>query len=114
MKHDRNRSVILDASHKVYEKSLIFYPKDVRSDFGGEMADVFDEQVAEAYWRSGFAGLLRVWLRAAREFVTVALPGRLGGRMVPMAAVTVVLALMLWFAGYIGHVMETACPGCGH
>jgi hypothetical protein len=114
VRRDKHRSAILEVSHKVYEKCLIFYPKDVRSDFGSEMMEVFDEQVSEAYSRSGFAGLLRVWLRATREFVTVALPGRLGGRIVPMAAVTVVLALMLWFGGYIAHVMETACPGCGH
>jgi hypothetical protein len=114
VRHDKHRSPILDVSHEVYEKSLIFYPKNVRSDFGSEMTEVFDEQVSEAYSRSGFVGLLRVWLRATREFVTVALPGRLGGRIVPMAAVMVALALMLWFAGYIGYVMETACPGCGH
>jgi hypothetical protein len=34
--------------------------------------------------------------------------------MVPIVAVTAALALMVWFAGYIGYVMETACPGCGH
>jgi hypothetical protein len=34
--------------------------------------------------------------------------------MVPIVAVTAALALMVWFAGYIGYVMETACPGCSH
>jgi hypothetical protein len=116
VRHDKEKTspAILDVSHRVYETSLLFYPNDLRSDFGNEMIEVFNEQVWEAYSRSGFVGLLRVWFRATREFVTVALPGRLGGRMVPIATMTVVLAFMVWFAGYIGYVMETACPGCGH
>jgi len=28
--------------------------------------------------------------------------------------VTAALTLLVWFAGYIGYVMETACAGCGH
>ena len=115
MRHDKEKAgpAILDVSHKVYEKSLLFYPSDLRGDFGSEMIEVFDEQVSEAYSRSGFVGLLRVWFSVTCEFVTVALPGP-GGRMLPIAAVTVVLAFLVWFAGYVGYVMGTACPGCGH
>jgi hypothetical protein len=114
VKHDKYRCTILDVSHKVYERSLVVYPHDLRGDFAGEMMEVFDQQLSDAYCRSGLAGLLRVWFTAAREFVTVALPGRFAQRAVPIVAVTVVLAFMLWLAGYIGHVMESACPGCGH
>ena len=78
------------------------------------MTAIFDEQVSEAYSRRGFPGLLRVWFSATRELVTIALPGRFAERMAPIIGVTTALALMLWFAGYIGYVMETACPGCGH
>jgi hypothetical protein len=52
------------------------------------------------------------WFSAMREIVTVALPGRFAERAIPIVAVTVTLALMLWFASYIGYVMETACSGC--
>ena len=116
MRHDKKGAsrAILDVSHKAYEKSLLLYPNELRGDFGSEMIEVFDEQLWEAYARSGFVGLLRVWFSAAREFVTVAIPGRLGGRMVPIAGVALILAFMVWFAGYIGYVMQTACPGCGH
>ena len=107
-------SAVLEVSHKVYATSLVLYPNELRHEFGAEMVEVFDEQVSEAYSRSGFPGLLRVWFSATREFVTIALPGRLAERMVPIFAMTAALALMVWFAGYIGHVMETACPGCGH
>ena len=111
MRHDKY-SPILDVSRKVYERSLICYPRDLRDDFGSEMMEVFEEQVSDAYSRSGFVGILRVWLSAAREIVRVALPGRLAERAIPIVAVTVVLAFMLWFASYIGYVMDTACSGC--
>jgi hypothetical protein len=114
VKHDKDRFAILDFSRKAYERSLILYPKELRGDFGSEMMEVFDEQLLEAYMRSGFSGLLRVWFRATKEIVTVALPGRFAERAVPVVAVTAALAFMLWFAGYVGYVMETACPGCGH
>lgn len=107
-------STVLEVSRKVYATSLVLYPNELRREFGAEMVEVFDELVSEAYSRSGFPGLLRVWFSATREFVTIALPGRLAERMVPIVAVTAALALMVWFAGYIGYVMETACPGCSH
>ena len=114
MRHDKDKTTILDVSHKVYERSLIFYPKYLRGDFASEMIEVFDEQVSDAYSRSGFAGLLRVWFSATREIFTVAFPGRLAERAIPILAVMTASAFMLWFASYIGYVMETACPGCGH
>jgi hypothetical protein len=116
MTHANGNSVsaVLEVSRKVYATSLVLYPNELRREFGAEMVEVFDEQVSEAYSRSGFPGLLRVWFSATREFVTIALPGRLADRMVPILAVTAALALLVWFAGYIGYVMETACAGCGH
>lgn len=81
-------SAVLEVSHKLYERSLVVYPSELRRDFGAEMVEVFDKQVSEAYSRSGFPGLLRVWLSATREFVTIALPGRLAERMLPIVVVT--------------------------
>lgn len=116
MVHGNGNSVwaVLEVSRKVYERSLVLYPSELRREFGTEMVEVFNEQVSEAYYRRGFSGLLRVWFSATREFVTIALPDRLAKRMVPIVAVTAALALMVWFVGYVGYVMETACPGCGH
>jgi len=112
--NDNHASSVLEVSRRVYESSLALYPSEFRSEFGADMVDVFDEQLSEAYGRSGFPGLVRVWFSATREFVMVALPARLADRMVPVVAATVALALMAWFAGYIGYVMETACSGCAH
>jgi hypothetical protein len=107
-------SAVLEVSHKVYATSLVLYPSELRRDFGAEMVEVFDQQVSAAYSRSGFLGFFRVWFSAMQEFVTVALPSRLAERVVPIVGVMATLTLMMWFAGYIGYVMETACPGCGH
>jgi len=104
---------IFEIARKFYEHSLIVYPKDLRAEFGNEMIEVFDEQAWEAYSRCGLWGLLRVWLSAVLEIVTVAFPGRLIGRAIPIIAVAATLAFMLWFASYISYVMETACSSCG-
>ncbi len=116
MTHINGTSVpaVLEVSRKVYATSLVLYPNEFRSEFGAEMVLVFDEQVSDAYSRSGFPGLLRVCFSAAWEFVTIAFPGRLAGRMLPLVGVTATLALMMWFTGWILYVMETACSGCGH
>lgn len=112
MRLAENKSTLLEVSRKFYESSLIFYSKDLRGDFGHEMIEVFDEQSREAYARCGFSGLLRIWLSAAVEIVTVAFPGRLADRAVPIVGVTAALGFMLWFASYISYVMQTACSGC--
>jgi hypothetical protein len=95
VRHDKYNSPILDLSHKAYETSLICYPKDLRDDFGSEMMEVFDEQVSDAYGRSGFVGILRVWFRVTREIVMVALPGRFAPGAVPIVGVTVMLAFLV-------------------
>lgn len=112
MRAAKSESAILDVSHSLYARFLFFYPKDLRREFGGEMIEVFHEQAREAYSRRGFSGLLRVWFSAAREIATVAFPGRLAERVLPIVGVTATLAFMLWFASYISYVMETACSGC--
>lgn len=113
MRLAEKKSAILEVGHKVYESLLIFYPNDLRGDFGNEMIEVFDEKAWEACSQRGFLGLLGVWFSATWEIVTVAFPGRLAERGIPIIAVTATLTFMLWFATYISNVMETACSGCG-
>jgi hypothetical protein len=110
---DKSESSILELGHKLYKTSLIFYPTDLRGEFGNEMIQVFDEQAWESYSQRGLPGLLRVWLSASREIITVAFPGHLFGRAIPILGVTATLAFMLWFGSYINSVMETACSCCG-
>ena len=88
------------------------YPEDLREQFGEEMAAVFEEQVADAYDERGVRGVAAVWAHAVGEFLTVGLTKQIADRIVPILAVGTALALMLWFGGYIGYVMETACGSC--
>ena len=53
MRRAKNKPMLLDVSHRVYEGCLFFYPKDLRRDFGSEMIEVFDEQTLEAYSLAG-------------------------------------------------------------
>lgn len=103
---------ILEVGHEVYKRLLVLYPNDLRGDFGNEMIEVFDENAWDAYSRHGFSALLRVWFHATWEIVTVAFPGRLAERGIPIIAVAATLTFMLWFASYISYVMQTACSGC--
>ena len=115
MTQDRDRSgtSVLEVSRKIYETSLVLYPEDLREEFGEEMVEVFEEQATDAYIERGFMGLVRVWLCAAREFVSIALTGQLAERMVPIVAAATALALMVWLAGFMAPATITAGKVCG-
>jgi len=104
-------TAVLEVSRKVYEGSLALYPAGLREEFGGEMVEVFEEQIADAYTERGVRGLLEVWLCTAHEFVSIALTGQLAQRMVPVAAAITALALMVWLAGFMVTpvVVDKAC-----
>ena len=104
-------SAVIEVSRKVYETSLALYPKDLREEFAGEMAEVFEEQIVDAYQEQGVRGLLRVWLCAAREFVGIAITSQLAERLVPVFAAVTAFALMLWLAGFMATpvVVDKAC-----
>jgi len=109
----KTESPIIEVSRKVYETSLSFYPDDLRTDFGEEMIEVFEQQISEAYKENGTRGLLQVWLCAAREFVSIALTSQLTQRMVPVVAAITALALMLWLGGFMVAPISAAGGGCG-
>ena len=115
MTQDRERSgsAVLEVSRKIYETSLVLYPEDLRKEFGEEMVEVFEEQVSDAYAERGLRGLIRVWLCAAREFVSIALTGQLAERMVPIVAVGAAFALMVWLAGFMAPAVSAADKVCG-
>src|SRR3974377_1737575 len=107
---ERAGSAVLDASRKVYETSLAFYPHDLREEFGEEMVEVFEEQVAEAYQERGLPGVFRIWWCTAREFVVINLTPR---RLVPVFAAVTALVLMVWLAGFMANPMAMG-KSCGH
>jgi hypothetical protein len=80
----------LVGSSRLYRRLLVFYPEDLRRDFGAEMALVFAEDLSAARREDGWRGFLRVWGCALDEFVRLALPGCLASPVVRVPAV--------WFA----------------
>ena len=65
----------LPLSSRLYGRLLVFYPEDLRRDFGTEMALVFADDLAAARREAGLRGVLRVWRCALAEFLRFALPG---------------------------------------
>ena len=76
-------------SRSLYGRLLAAYPQDFRARFGGEMVTVFGDQLAEAWRCARVLGVIRVWLGALREVVSVALPLRLANPIVCAFAVSI-------------------------
>jgi hypothetical protein len=99
----RNKSVtaLLYLSCRLYGWLLVLYPSALRSRYGQEMTDVFEQQIWEAWQLDSFPGLARVWSCAAEELILVALPARLNPGLLPICAVSLlstiaVFYLVLW------------------
>lgn len=117
MTQDKGRagSAVLEVSRKVYETSLAVYPESLREEFGDEMVEVFEEQIADAFAEGGVRGVLRVWGCAAREFVGIAVTRQIAERVVPILAMGMAFALMVWLAGYMAPAAVAAVSkACGH
>ncbi len=56
---------------RAYERLLILYPEDLRRDFGADMMEAFDEDLAAA---RGIGGAFRVWRSTLREVLQIAVP----------------------------------------
>lgn len=94
-------SAVLRISGRLYGWLLLLYPIALRSRFGQEMTDVFEQQICEAWQLNRFAGLARVWSCAAEELILVALPARLNPGLLRICAVSLlstiaVFYLVLW------------------
>lgn len=61
----------------MYGRLLTIYPQDFRARFGSEMVTVFADQLADASRHARIAGVIRVWLGACWELLSVAVPLRL-------------------------------------
>jgi len=64
----------LPLSSRIYDRLLVFYPEDLRRDYGAEMALVFAEDLAASRREAGLRGAFRVWRRALVEFFRLAPP----------------------------------------
>jgi hypothetical protein len=83
---------------RAYRALLILYPDDLRRTFGAEMAGVFEQQLADAWARSGIAGAMRVWLYVAHELFFVALPAQLAAPVVVVPMLSLISNSFLFLA----------------
>jgi hypothetical protein len=67
----RNRALktVVRTSCRVYGVLLPLYPSMLRSEFGFEMADVFEQQMQEECKRDGLYGAARVWFDVLSELI---------------------------------------------
>ena len=77
----------LRCSCLLFRALLLFYPAHLRYEFGQEMAEVFRQEIGDAYREAGWRGCLEVWGRTGVEILVVALPGHLRLLGVSMASV---------------------------
>lgn len=78
---------VLNLSCLIFRILLLLYPSYLRQEFGQEMADVFRQEIGDAYREAGWCGWLGVWGRTGVEILVVALPGHLRLLGVTMASV---------------------------
>jgi hypothetical protein len=86
----------VELSSRVYCRLLVYYPEDLRRDYGYEMIQVFAEDLDCARRDAGLPGMLRIWRFAVGEFIRFALPGRLATPTfrVPAIASAVFVSIM--------------------
>lgn len=82
----------------IYQKLLLFYPQDLRRQFGAEMTLAFTEDIENM-------GTRRVWWCAIREVLTVALPDQRSNRTVLVPAFSFALTALtaiaeLWIGSH--------------
>lgn len=88
---------ILYLSCRLYRWMLALYPPALRSRFGNEMADVFSQQISEAWQFHRFPGFARVWSCALEEFVLVALPARLNPALLRIGAISLLSTIAVFY-----------------
>jgi hypothetical protein len=88
----------LRVSSRAFAALLILYPDELRREFGDEMTDVFGLQLEEAWEESGFAGLIRVWIRAIGELLFVALPAQLAQPIVVVPMLSLISNSFMFLA----------------
>lgn len=81
------RLTIVRLSRVVYAGLLIFYPANLRREFGAEMADVFEDAVHDAIVERRPAGVTSLW-RSAHDLQHFILRGGLTGPDLELAAWT--------------------------
>ena len=83
-------------SRAVYGGLLVFYPCDLRHNFGAEIAAVFEELMRDAVAERGAAGMVSLWRSALWELLTLALSSRLASNAVKAGAISLLASSALF------------------
>ncbi len=90
-------TAILRLSCRLYGWLLVLYPSALRGRFGNEMAEVFEQQIQEAWRIGGLRGIAFVWSSAAEEFILVALPARLNPGLLRICAISLLSTVAVFY-----------------
>jgi hypothetical protein len=90
-------TTILNLSCRLYGWLLVLYPSRLRSRFGEEMTDVFEQQILEAWRIDRFSGVARVWSSAAEELLLVALPARFNPALLRICAISLLSTVAVFY-----------------
>lgn len=89
---------IVQVSCQIYSRLLIFYPREFRRRFGGEMVQLFGDLLHQALIEHDLRGMVFLWCSAIWELVTVAVPLWLYDGSVVAAALSFVVSAALFLA----------------
>lgn len=74
-----------------YRALLCLYPAELRSAYGADMANVFEQILRTEWQRRGTRGVAATGCRAIGELFTVAIPGRLMSEAMIAAGLSLVI-----------------------
>jgi hypothetical protein len=78
-------------SLRAYRRLLMFYPDDLRRDFGTEMLEAFEDDLSAA---RSITGAIRVWRIALQETIQIGLPGWLQNPAVAVPAISAAMYIV--------------------
>ena len=81
----------------IYRSLLGVYPRDLRTRFSADMAEVFEDLLRDAAEQRGAVGIVDSWRTAFLELVTVAVPAHLKPNVIIAGGLSfVVSSLITW------------------
>src|SRR5438270_4941052 len=85
-------TTLLSVSARLYAAALPLYPRDLRQEFGSDMAEVFNEDLSDAVERAGLRGAIQVWYRSVWELLRFALPGHMENPLIAVPCIIFALS----------------------
>ena len=107
----RNRTLtnVVRMSCRIYGLLLPLYPSTLQSQFGSDMADVFEQQIRGECEQRGFSGVARVWSYVASEMIQNLVPGEFHWKGIGVTIASLLMTLVL-FEGLLRVTMlSTHC-----